>query len=113
MRSDHVTVFQFYAEHSIRQRFQNGALHFNIVFFGHLILGGITTIFLNRQDNAEVHLLSKDLCDKTQQSGFCALPSRHTHGTQYAQRVRGTKEMKDVPDTSFPERWRGNRQKLL
>ena len=39
-----------------------GALHFNIVFFGHLVLGGITTkIFLNRQDNAEIHLLSKDL----------------------------------------------------
>jgi hypothetical protein len=34
--------------------FKYGALHFNIVFFGHLVLWGITTVVLNRQDNAEV-----------------------------------------------------------
>jgi len=61
MRSYHVTVFQFYAEHSVRQRIKYGALHFNIVFFGHLVLWGITTVVLNRQDNAEVQQVCKVL----------------------------------------------------
>jgi N6-L-threonylcarbamoyladenine synthase len=39
------TVFQFYAKHGVRQRIKYGTLHFNIVFFGHLILWGITTKF--------------------------------------------------------------------
>ena len=30
--------FSINAEHGVRQRIKNGALHFNIVFFGHRIL---------------------------------------------------------------------------
>ena len=44
MRGYHVTVFQFYANIVLGQRFKYGALHFNIVFFGHLVLWGITTV---------------------------------------------------------------------
>ncbi|WP_313447847.1 hypothetical protein, partial [Atlantibacter hermannii] len=67
--------------------------HFNIVFFGHLILWGITTNVLNRQDNAQVHQICKDFAVDKPAKLILRMTRWHGNNRNQNANVKGEKSL--------------------